>query len=126
LAASFATCAALVPWLWTAWLERRFDRVATWRLMTVGLGFVGAAQLSASVTVIDRRHVGAWPAWIDLLGIAGATLGLVAAEAMIRRHRRRGTVDWTIPGSCVVAAAAGLLILTVIRVASSRDLSHSS
>src|SRR4051812_27676796 len=46
ITASVSLCAALVPWLWAAWLDRRFTRVLTWRLIAASLAVLGAAQLA--------------------------------------------------------------------------------
>jgi diguanylate cyclase (GGDEF)-like protein len=124
--ASIAICATLITWLWTAWLERRSNRVATWRLMAACLAVLGAAQLASAVTVIDDRRITVLPAWIDLLRIAGAALGIAAIEPMIRRRRNQDTADWVLPGSAVIAAASSLVFLIIFRLATSKDLSHSS
>ncbi|HEY7033441.1 MAG TPA: GGDEF domain-containing protein [Thermomicrobiales bacterium] len=119
--ASVALCIALIPWLWTAWLERRSDRIATWRLMATSLGVVGAAQLAATVAVIGHRGPAELSSGTDLLWIAGAAIGIFATHPMIRRQSPDEAVIRRYLLSGLIAGLSSLVLLFVARIADSHN-----
>jgi diguanylate cyclase (GGDEF)-like protein len=124
--ASITTCAAIIPWLWTAWLERREDRVAGWRLMAGSLGLLGAALIASTVAVIADRYVKALPLGTDLLRIVGAAVGVFATVSMIRQRGQVVKVGWRYAGVGFVACGLSLGLLLIVRSVDSRHPSASS
>lgn len=122
--ASLAVCASFVPWLWTAWLERRSDLVVPWRLMAACLGVFGAAELASAITAIGGRDLRLMPVWPDLLRLLAAALGIGATVAMVRRRRQSERIDRLLVGSGA-AAALSIFVLIALRLGSAKAAAPS-
>ncbi len=122
-AAAAAICAALVPWMWTAWLERRTDLQLAWRLLAAALGALAAAQIAAAVVVISDDTAGVAPLWIDLLRVIGAGIGVYATVLTIHGHLGETHVEQILLIPALAATSGTAICLIVLAAASSRTLS---
>jgi diguanylate cyclase (GGDEF)-like protein len=118
VAAATAICVTLVPWMWTAWLERRTDLQLVWRLLAVSLGLVAAAQIASAVVAIGNEASVVAPVWIDLLRMIGAGIGVYATVLTIHGHLRESQIEKVLLSPALAATSTTAIFLVVLAVAS--------
>lgn len=116
IVASAAVCAAVVPWLWATWMERRADLVLGWRLAAISLGMLAAAQIASAVVVIGNDNLGVLPAGIDLLRLVGAGIGVASAVVTVTGHVRLSHIERTVLIPSLIASSASAILLFVFAV----------